>query len=243
LQEWLEPVASKSHAAPVVPTEIGRLLRKIRGYTGRRPTVIALELAPLLFVRPGELRAARWEHIDWSSQCWRLPAPLTKQRAPHLVPLSIQALMLLYELHPLTGDSPFLFPALGNRQHCMSDGTINKALRTLRYRHHQLVGHGFRTIASTLLSELGWPEHLIEHQLGHADSNKIRRIYNHAQYLLDRTRMMQIWADYLDGLREGRTDASGIGVYRPELNWDNCAPESESWKSDGTAFFQVYPRA
>lgn len=152
----------------------------------RRPTVIALELAPLLFVRPGEPRTARWEHIDWECHCWRLPAPLTKQRTPHLVPLSSQALTILRELHALTGHTAFLFPALGNPKHCMSDATINKALRTLGYRHHQLVGHGFRTIASTLLSELGWPEHLIEHQLGHVDSNKIRRIYNHAQFWIGR---------------------------------------------------------
>jgi integrase len=145
-----------------------------------------LGLGFLLFVRPGELRSARWEQIAWDNHQWRLPASQTKQRTPHIVSLSQQALALLRELHAISGHTVFLFPALRNPLRCMSDSTVNKALRALGYQHHQLVGHGFRTISSTLLSEHGWPEHLIENQLGHADPNKIRRIYNHARYLPDR---------------------------------------------------------
>jgi integrase len=189
------------HAAITDPHRIARLLRDINQYHGEETTRIALQLAPLLFVRPGELRKARWEEIDEESAQWRIPAQRMKGRNLHIAPLSAQALERIARLRHLTGHTELLFPTKIDAMRCMSDNTLNKALRSMGYRHEQMTAHGFRTLASTLLSEHGWPEEVVERQLAHIDRNKVRAAYNHAQHLPLRAVMMQAWADYLDCLR------------------------------------------
>lgn len=201
LRGSLEPVPVIHHAAITDPRQVARLLRDISQYDGEETTRIALQLAPLLFVRPGELRKARWEEIDEKSAQWRIPPQRMKGRILHIVPLSAQALEWIARLSHLTGHTELLFPTKIDATRCMSDNTLNKALRAMGYRHGQMTAHGFRTLASTLLSEHGWPEEVIERQLAHVDRNKVRAAYNHAQHLPLRTVMMQAWADYLDCLR------------------------------------------
>jgi len=192
------------HAAITDPRRVARLLRDISRYEGEETTRIALQLAPLLFVRPGELRKARWEEIDEQSAQWRIPAQRMKGRILHIVPLSAQALDWIARLSRLTEHTELLFPTKIDSKRCMSDNTLNKALRAMGYRHGQMTAHGFRALASTLLSEHGWPEEVVERQLAHVDRNKVRAAYNHAQHLPLRAVMMQTWADYLDDLRSDR---------------------------------------
>lgn len=194
-----------THRAAVTdPVRIGELLRAIDGYTGQFTTLGALKLAPLVFVRPGELRKAEWPEIDLDGALWRIPAERMKMKAAHLVPLSTQAVGVLRELRELTGSGTLVFPAIGSRGKPMSENTINLALRRLGYGKDEMTGHGFRAMAATRLNEMGWNADAIERQLAHAESNKVRAAYTHAaQYLEERTRMMQAWADYLDALREG----------------------------------------
>jgi integrase len=191
-------------AALTDPVKIGGLLRAIDGYTGQFTTLAALKLAPLTFVRPGELRKAEWPEFDLDGAIWRIPAARMKMKAPHLVPLSTQAVEVLRKLYPLTGDGTLVFPATGKAGQPMSENTVNLALRRLGYAKSEMTGHGFRSMAATRLNEMGWNADAIERQLAHAESNKVRAAYTHAaQYLQERTRMMQAWADYLDGLRAG----------------------------------------
>jgi integrase len=191
-------------AALTDPVRIGELLRATDGYTGRLTTVTALKLAPLVFVRPGELRNAEWSEFDLDAGIWRIPAARMKMKAAHLVPLSTQAVEVLRNLHPLTGDGTLVFPAIGKSGRPMSENTVNQALRRMGYDKADMTGHGFRSMAATRLNEMGWNADAIERQLAHAESNKVRAAYTHAaQYLDERTRMMQAWADYLDGLRSG----------------------------------------
>lgn len=193
-------------AALTDPVKIGGLLRDIESFTGRAVTLAALKLAPLVFVRPGELRGAEWSEIDLEGAVWRIPAARMKMKQPHLVPLSTQAVAVLRELQPLTGDDTLVFPAMGRAGRPMSENTVNTALRRLGYANDEMTGHGFRGMAATRLNEMGWNPDAIERQLAHAEPNKVRKAYTHAaQYLEERTRMMQAWADYLDGLRAGAT--------------------------------------
>ncbi|HEV2681166.1 MAG TPA: integrase arm-type DNA-binding domain-containing protein [Rhodanobacter sp.] len=192
------------HAAVTDPVRIGELLRAIDGFTGQFVTLKALQLAPLVFVRPGELRHAAWAEFDLDDAMWRIPGERMKMKAAHLVPLSTQAVAILRELQALTGDGHFLFPGLRTASRPMSENTVNAALRRLDYAKDEMTGHGFRSMAATRLNEMGWNADAIERQLAHAESNKVRAAYTHAaQYLDERTRMMQAWADYLDGLRNG----------------------------------------
>lgn len=192
------------HAAVTDPARIGELLRAIDGFTGQFVTLKALQLAPLVFVRPGELRHAAWAEFDLDGAIWRIPGQRMKMKAAHLVPLSTQAVSILRELQALTGDGHFLFPGLRTASRPMSENTVNAALRRLGYAKDEMTGHGFRSMAATRLNEIGWNADAIERQLAHAESNKVRAAYTHAaQYLDERTRMMQGWADYLDGLRSG----------------------------------------
>jgi integrase len=194
----------KHHAAIVDPAKVGELLRAIDGFTGQYVTLCALKLAPLLFVRPGELRQAEWSEFDLAAAMWRIPAERMKMRAAHLVPLSSQAVMILRELLTFAGESRYVFPGLRTPSRPMSENTVNAALRRLGYTGEEMTGHGFRSMAATRLNEMGWKPDAIERQLAHAESNKVREAYTHAaQYLEERTRMMQAWADYLDGLRQG----------------------------------------
>ena len=203
LRGALAPVVSEHHAAITEPARIGELLRAIDGYTGHIVTAFALKLAPLLFVRPGELRHAEWAEFDSEGPeaQWRIPAEKMKMGEQHIVPLSKQALALLRELQLRTGYSPYLFPSILSRSRPMSDNTVNAALRRLGYTSDEMTGHGFRSLASTCLNEQGFHPDLIELQLAHAERNKVRAAYNKAQRLPERRKMMQAWADYLDGLR------------------------------------------
>ena len=195
----------KHHAAITDPARMGELLRAIDGFIGWPATMYALRLAPLVFVRPGELRHARWPEIDLDGAIWRIPAERMKMKAAHLVPLSTQAVAILHELKPYTGDgegNAYLFPSVRTPFRPMSENTITAALRRLGYSGDEMTGHGFRSMAATRLNEMGWRADAVERQLAHAESNKVREAYTSAaQYLDERTKMMQAWADYLDKLK------------------------------------------
>jgi integrase len=204
LRGALTTPTAKHHASVTDPARIGELLRAIDGFTGQPVTLAGLRMAPLVFVRPGELRQAEWQEIDWTGAVWRIPGERMKMGAPHLVPLSTQALAVLRDLQPLTGAGRFIFPSVRTASRPMSENTLNAALRRLGYTTEGMTAHGFRSMAASRLNELGWNADAIERQLAHAESNKVRAAYTHAaQYLEERTRMMQAWADYLDGLRTG----------------------------------------
>lgn len=203
LRGALAPAVSKSRAAITDPVKAGELLRAIESYTGGLVAKSALKLAPLVFVRPGELRQAEWTEFDLDGAQWRIPASKMKMRDEHIVPLPAQAVAILRELHPLTGRSSYVFPGERSASRPMSENTVNAALRRLGFDKETMTGHGFRAMASTRLNEMGWSPDVIERQLAHAERNKVRAAYNRAQYLAERKKMMQAWADYLDGLRAG----------------------------------------
>ncbi|AKS24228.1 MAG: Putative phage integrase [Leptospirillum sp. Group II 'C75'] len=199
------PTAREKHLAAITdPAEVGVLLRAIDGYSGGIVVKCALRLAPLVFVRPGELRHAEWSEINFDKHEWRIPAEKMKLRREHVVPLSRQAIEILNELHPLTGDEKYLFPSPRTSDRPMSENAVTAALRSLGYSGDQMTGHGFRSMASTLLNEQGWNRDAIERQLAHGDPDKIRSAYNRADHLPERRRMMQAWADYLDELKAGK---------------------------------------
>jgi integrase len=203
----LAPVVQRHHPSVVEPKAAGALLRAIEGYSGSLVTRCALRLAPLVFVRPGELRMAEWTEYNLEQAEWRIPAARMKMRAPHFVPLAAQAVAILRELHPLTGNGQFVFPGEQDRTRPMSNNTINSALRRLGYSNTEMTGHGFRSMASTLLNEQGWHPDAIERQLAHSEPNEIRAAYNYAKYLPERRKMMQAWADYLDQLKKSGTES------------------------------------
>lgn len=200
----LTPYRSKHMPAITDQRQVGELMRAIDGYQGSNITRIGLQLAPLLFVRPGELRYAEWSEINFSDAIWKIPAAKMKMREAHIVPLSRQALEQLNQLYRFTGDGKYLFPSMRAEDRPMSDNTILSALRRLGFSNQEMTVHGFRGMASTLLHELGWRSEVIERQLAHSDRNSIRAAYNHAEYFLERRELMQFWADYLDVLRLGK---------------------------------------
>nr|WP_239499529.1 site-specific integrase [Stenotrophomonas maltophilia] len=176
------------------------MLRALWGYQGSRVTQAALKLAPMTFVRPGELRKAKWADIDLDAAEWGYVTSKTKR--PHVVPLSKQAMAVLMDLHPHASHSEFVFPGIRSALKPMSENTLNAALRYLGFDSDTMVGHGFRAMARTVLDEvLGFRPDYIEHQLAHAVKDPLGRAYNRATHLHERTKMMQAWADYLDGLR------------------------------------------
>ncbi len=187
------------------PKEIGGLLRAIDGYDGYFVTQCALKLAPLVFVRPGELRRAEWSEVDFETATWKIPAEKMKMRRDHLVPLSAQALAILQALQPLTGRGRYIFPSIRTNDRPMSENTILAALRRMGFTKEEMTGHGFRAMASTVLHEQGWPSNVVERQLAHAEKNSVKAAYNHAEHLDERRKMMQAWADFLDSLRAGAT--------------------------------------
>ena len=201
LRGALPPANTKHMASIIDPREIGGLLRAIDGYNGSIVTRCALQLAPLVFVRPGELRHAEWTEIDFDAKEWRIPAEKMKSKFQHIVPLSKQSVKVLREIMPLTGKGKYVFPSprTGNRP--MSDNAVLAALRRMGYDKDEMSGHGFRSMASTLLNEQGWNRDAIERQLAHTEKNSVRASYNFAEYLHERRKMMQSWADYLDSLR------------------------------------------
>lgn len=193
----------KKHFASITePHKIGALIRAINAYEGYFVTKCALKLAPLFFVRPGELRKAEWLEFNLDSCEWRIPAHKMKMRTMHIVPVSTQAMEILQELRALTGDGKYLFPSVRTSARPMSENTINAGLRRLGYTKEEITGHGFRSMASTILNEQGWNPDAIERQLAHAERNSIRAAYNYAQHLPERKKMMQYWADYLSTLSQ-----------------------------------------
>lgn len=203
LRGALSPAKSKRMATITDPKQIGGLLRAIDGYEGHLITRCALKLAPLVFVRPGELRHAEWHEINFEQAEWKIPEEKMKMRTPHLVPLAVQAIEILKELEPLTGRGRYVFPSLRTSVRPMSNNTVLAALRRMGYAKEEMSGHGFRAMASTILHEQGWASDIIERQLAHSERNSIKAAYNHAQHLPERRRMMQAWADYLDTLKNG----------------------------------------
>ncbi|WP_027368272.1 tyrosine-type recombinase/integrase [Desulfocurvibacter africanus] len=203
LRGALPPSEEKHHASLTDPKAVAALLRDIDDYEGSFVTRCALRLAPLVFVRPGELRHAEWSEIDLDHAEWRIPAEKMKARTMHIVPLSKQAVEIMRELHALTGQGKYLFPSVRTSARPMSENTVNAALRRLGYSKDEMTGHGFRSMASTILNEQGWNRDAIERQLAHAERNSVRAAYNYAEFLPERRRMMQSWSDYLDALRSG----------------------------------------
>lgn len=191
----------KHRAAVIDPKQVGQLLRDISNYRGTFVVQLAFRLSPLLFQRPGEIRQMLWDDVDLAAGEWR--PYVSKTDFHHIVPLSTQAIAILEEIKPLTGNGRYVFPSSRGDGRPMSDNTIRTALKSLGYDSDVMTAHGFRTTASTLLNEQGWSPDAIERQLAHAPRDQVRAAYNRAQYLEERRRMMQSWADYLDGLRNG----------------------------------------
>jgi integrase len=203
LRGALPPARGGHHAAITEPKAIGPLLRALHNYKGSIITCCALRLAPLVFVRPGELRRAEWKEIDFESASWNIPAERMKMKEPHLVPLARQSLEILKELQPLTGQGPYIFPSPSSNKRPMSDNAVLCALRRMGIGKDEMTGHGFRAMARTVLDEvLHVRPDYIEHQLAHAVRDPNGRAYNRTAHLPERRKMMQDWADYLDGLRE-----------------------------------------
>lgn len=211
LGDALIPPVVEHHAAIDDPKAIGGLLRAIDAYQGQPATRWALQLAPLLFVRPGELRRAEWSEfqLEGAAPEWRIPAAKMKMREDHRVPLSRQALAILAELRSLTGGGKYLFPSIRTPARPMSENTLNAALRRLGYTGDEMVAHGFRGMASTRLNEMKgsdgkrrWDQDVIERQLAHKEKDKVRDAYNHADHWDERLEMMRAWADYLDQQRQ-----------------------------------------
>lgn len=186
-------------------SRVGDLVRALHAYRGGPVVQAALKLAPLVFVRPGELRKARWTDFDLDACEWRYLASKTKQ--PHVVPLSSQAVAILREVHPLTGRGEYVFPSGRGRGRPMSENAVNAALRSMGFDGDTMTGHGFRAMARTVLDEvLGFRTEYIEHQLAHAVKDANGRAYNRTSHLAERRTMMQAWADWLDTLRDPRNN-------------------------------------
>ncbi|MDD4200596.1 MAG: tyrosine-type recombinase/integrase, partial [Eubacteriales bacterium] len=194
----------KHRAAITEPLEVAKLLRSIDDYSGSFVVKCALKIAPLVFVRPGELRHMEWTELDFENAQWNLPAGKMKMKEPHLVPLSDQAIKILKELQGLTGTSRYVFPSGRSFDRALSDNAILAALRRMGYEKDEMSGHGFRAMARTILDEvLQIRPDFIEHQLAHAVRDPNGRAYNRTAHLNERRKMMQTWADYLDGLKAG----------------------------------------
>jgi integrase len=204
LKGALSAVPKRHYAAITEPKKVGELLRAMYSYSGHPYAVAALKLAPMLFVRPGELRSAEWTEIDLDGGEWRIPGSKMKMKLDHIVPLSTQAVAVLRAMHVLTGTGKYVFPSIRSADRCMSENTINAALRAMGYGPDVMTGHGFRAMARTILDEvLEERVDLIEHQLAHAVKDVNGRAYNRTTHLPARRAMMQRWADYLDRLRLG----------------------------------------
>lgn len=201
LKGALPPVREKHFAAIIDPKGVASLLRNIDNFSGTFVVKIALQLAPFVFVRPGELRHARWEDIDIAAGEWKYK--VSKTKTDHLVPLARQSIVLLEALYPLTGRSGWVFPGVRKRDKPISEVTINAALQRMGYdTKTEMTGHGFRAMARTLLHEqLHFDPHIIEHQLAHQVPDALGTAYNRTKFIKERKEMMQAWADYLDQLK------------------------------------------
>ena len=197
LKNALAPRQRKHMAALTKPSDIAMLIKNINDY----PRVLvrcALKFSALTFCRPGEIRHAEWKEIDFENCEWRIPAEKMKMKRTHIVPLATQTVELLKFLRDLTGENKWIFPSARMDGRPMSENTVRVALRSMGYSNDEMTAHGFRAMASTRLNEMGWSPDVIERQLAHADNNQVRAAYNHAEYLAERRKMMQFWADYLD---------------------------------------------
>lgn len=201
------PPAVETHLGSITePIKVGQLLRNIDDYKGSHVVRLALQIAPLVFARPGELRQARWNEFDFEKNLWLIPEERMKMRKPHVVPLSSQVLKLLNELKLASNGSELLFPSPRSQTRCISDMTMLNAFLTMGYQRGEMTAHGFRALASTNLEQLGYDVRLIEVQLAHADKDVVRAAYKRDEHLLrleERKKMMHHWADYLDSLRTG----------------------------------------
>jgi integrase len=194
----------KHRAAIVEPKAFGALLRSIASYEGSPETLAALELLALTFVRPGEVRAAQWTEFDLEGALWSIPAEKMKMRRPHRVPLASRAVAILRDLHAINGKGRLLFPSVRSSTRCMSENTINAALRRLGFKQDEMTAHGFRSAASSILNESGlWNPDAIERQLAHVDNDSVRRAYARADFWEERVRMMAWWADKCEEMKRG----------------------------------------
>jgi integrase len=204
LKGALKVIKTKHYAAITESREAGQLMKAIYAYKGHPYAVAALKLSALLFVRPGELRSAEWAHVDLEAAEWRIPGEKMKMGLDHIVPLSSQSLAILGDLQPMTGHGKYVLPSIRTDERCMSENTVNAALRYMGYENDVMTAHGFRAMARTILDEvLGERVDLIEHQLAHSVIDPNGRAYNRTAHLPARKAMMQRWADYLDQIRVG----------------------------------------
>jgi integrase len=201
LRGALRPAIHKHRASLTDPKEVGGLLKAIDVYSGNLIVKSALRMTPYVFVRSGELRHAEWSEINFDKAEWRIPATKMKMKQIHIVPLSKQVIEILKDLRPYTGQRRFLFPSMRANDKPISDVTLLAAIRRLGYSKEEMTVHGFRSIASTMLNEQGFNRDWIERQLAHGERNSVRAAYNYAEYLPERRKMMQSWADYLDSLK------------------------------------------
>jgi integrase len=205
LRGALPPKKTRHFGSITEPVEIGKLLREIDVYNGSDVVRAALKLAPLVFVRPGELRQARWDEFDFEKRLWTIPSEKMKARRPHVVPLSSQVVEILEDLRK-THDADLLFPSPRSRTRPLSDVALTAALRRMGYTGDEMTAHGFRALASTNLEQLGYDTRLIELQLAHSDHDQVRAAYKRETHMLrldERKKMMQHWADFLDALKQG----------------------------------------
>jgi len=197
----LTPRVIKSRAAITDPAEVGKLLVAMDKYTGSLAVRNALRLICLTFCRTSEIRQAEWTEFDFEDSLWRIPAAKMKMSRDHIVPLSKQAVAVLEEMRPFSGDGQYVFPGR-KRNSLLNIATLTEALRSMGFTREEMCAHGFRAMASTLLNEQSFPPDVIERQLAHVPGNRVRAAYNRAEYLPERRKMMQEWADYLTGLKE-----------------------------------------
>jgi integrase len=206
--------ANRSHRAAITePKEVGKLLLSIDEYRGSPAVSAALRISPLLFQRPGEIRAMEWAEINWELSRWEIPALKMKMRQPHIVPLSNQSLEILSEQASVSGRGRYVFPSARGGSRCLSDNGVRTALRTMGYGNEDMTPHGFRAMARTLLDEiLSYRVDWIEHQLAHAVRDPNGRAYNRTSHLDNRVEMMQTWADFLDTLKKECTGSESPSV-------------------------------
>ena len=202
LRGALKPCKTKHRAAIINVEQIKQLLLAMKNFIGTEVVKSAVWFSAYTFCRPGEIRMAEWSEINFDEAEWRIPAEKMKMRRPHIVPLAPQVVKLLKDLQPITGRGRYIFPNLraktGNQP--MSTNAVLYAIRRMGFSNEEMTAHGFRGMASTRLNEMGWPPDVIERQLAHVEQNSVRAAYNHAEYLQERRKMMQAWADYLDEL-------------------------------------------
>jgi len=205
LKDIIKPLPKVKHRAAITdPKQLGQLMRDIKSFDkADYCTFQALRLVPFLFLRPKEVRKLKWEYVDFDTGLITIPDESMKKDRVHIVPMAKQVIIQLQEAHAMTGYSPYVFPNIRNGQRYMSKNVINDALRKMGYGSDVVCGHGFRATASTLLTAQEWKHEVIETQLAHLVGTATSRAYNHYQYIKERTKMMQSWADYLDALRDG----------------------------------------